>query len=70
LSHNAHIAAFLASLLIKSECPKITEKDNLHLLFITKWFLEYFLAVQTQEKSAGASELWAFGLVGKVIECS
>jgi replication fork protection complex subunit Tof1/Swi1 len=65
-------AAFLASLLkdIKSERPKITEKDNLRLLFVTKWFLEYFLAVRTQEKSVGVSEQWAFGLVGEVIERS
>jgi hypothetical protein len=65
-------AALLASLLkdIKSERPKITEKDNLRLLFITKWFLEYFLAVRTQEKGAGASEPWAFGLVGEVIKRS
>ncbi|KAF8265674.1 timeless protein-domain-containing protein [Lactarius quietus] len=66
-------AAFLASLLkdIKSERPKITEKDHLRLLFVTKWFLEYFLAVRTQEKEVGApaaSEPWAFGLVGEVIE--
>ncbi len=53
---------------IKSERPKITEKDNLRLLFVTKWFLEYFLAVRTQEKSVGPSEPWAFGLVGEVIE--
>ncbi|KAI0301445.1 timeless protein-domain-containing protein [Russula brevipes] len=65
-------AAFLASLLkdIKSERPKITEKDNLRLLFVTKWFLEYFLAVRAQEKGAGAPEPWAFGLVGEVIERS
>ncbi|KAI9507117.1 timeless-domain-containing protein [Russula earlei] len=63
---------FLASLLkdIKSERPKITEKDNLRLLFVTKWFLEYFLAVQAQEKGVDASEPWAFGLVGEVIERS
>ncbi|KAH9007386.1 timeless-domain-containing protein [Lactarius deliciosus] len=63
---------FLASLLkdIKSERPKITEKDHLRLLFVTKWFLEYFLAVRAQEKEVGApaSEPWAFGLVGEVIE--
>lgn len=40
------------------------------MLFVTKWFLEYFLAVRTQEKSVGASEPWAFGLVGEVIERS
>jgi len=64
--------AFLASLLkdIKSERPKITEKDNLRLLFVTKWFLEYFLAVRAQEKGASAPEPWAFGLVGEVIERS
>lgn len=63
---------FLASLLkdIKSERPKITEKDHLRLLFVTKWFLEYFLAVRVQEKEVNvpASEPWAFGLVGEVIE--
>ncbi|KAI0293651.1 timeless protein-domain-containing protein [Multifurca ochricompacta] len=61
---------FLASLLkdIKSERPKITEKDNLRLLFVTKWFLEYFIAVRAQEKSVDGSNLWAFGLVGEVIE--
>ena len=56
---------------IKSERPKITEKDHLRLLFVTKWFLEYFLAVRTREKEVGAppaSEPWAFGLVGEVIE--
>ncbi|KAI0251523.1 timeless protein-domain-containing protein [Lactifluus subvellereus] len=63
---------FLASLLkdIKSERPKITEKDNLRLLFVTKWFLEYFLAVRAQEKCGSMSEPWAFGLVGEVIERS
>ena len=70
---SSHTTAFLASLLkdIKSERPKITEKDHLRLLFVTKWFLEYFLAVRTQEKEVGAppaSGPWAFGLVGEVIE--
>ncbi|KAI0265300.1 timeless protein-domain-containing protein [Gloeopeniophorella convolvens] len=60
---------FLASLLkdIRSERPKVTEKDNLRLLFVTKWFLEHFLAVRAQEKGVGS---WAFGLVGAVIERS
>jgi replication fork protection complex subunit Tof1/Swi1 len=40
------------------------------LLFVTEWFLEYFLAVRTQEKNVDASERWAFGLVGEVIERS
>ncbi|KAG8216231.1 timeless protein-domain-containing protein [Butyriboletus roseoflavus] len=36
---------FLSSLLkdIKSERPKITEKDHLRLLYTTKWLLEFFL---------------------------
>jgi replication fork protection complex subunit Tof1/Swi1 len=55
---------------IRSERPKITEKDNLRLLFVTKWFLEYFLAVRAQEKGGSGSEPWAFGLVGEVIERS
>ncbi|THH17984.1 hypothetical protein EW146_g2907, partial [Bondarzewia mesenterica] len=59
---------FLASLLkdIKSERPKITEKDNLRLLFVTKWFLEFFLAVRSNEKHSETR--WEFGLVGEVVE--
>ncbi|CAE6456708.1 unnamed protein product [Rhizoctonia solani] len=61
---------------IKSERPKYTEKDNLRLLFLTKWFLEFFLLVrENQEKErkqrglfAGASELWPFGYVSEVVE--
>ncbi|KAH9980684.1 putative phosphatase regulatory subunit-domain-containing protein [Russula vinacea] len=62
---------FLASLLkdIKLECPKIREKYNLCLLFFTK-LLKYFLAIWTQEKSVGASEPWAFRLIGEVIKRS
>ncbi|TFY59930.1 hypothetical protein EVG20_g7607, partial [Dentipellis fragilis] len=68
---------FLASLLkdIKSERPKITEKDNLRLLFITKWFLEFFLAVHSKQKEAGVAPgidgaPWSFGLIGTVVERS
>ncbi|KAA1474618.1 timeless-domain-containing protein [Dentipellis sp. KUC8613] len=68
---------FLASLLkdIKSERPKITEKDNLRLLFITKWFLEFFLAVRSKQKEAGVAPgidgaPWSFGLIGTVVERS
>ncbi|CAE6475330.1 unnamed protein product [Rhizoctonia solani] len=61
---------------IKSERPKYTEKDNLRLLFLTKWFLEFFLMVrENQEKErkqkglvAGALELWPFGYVSEVVE--
>ena len=60
--------AFLASLLkdIKSERPKITDKDNLRLLYVTKWFLEFFLAARANDK--GNDKRWEFGLVGEVIE--
>ena len=42
---HTYIIALLSSLLkdIKAERPKVTEKDNLRLLFVTKWFLEFFL---------------------------
>lgn len=46
------MAAFMSSVLkdIRSERPKYTEKDNLRLLFLTKWFLEFFLAVRAQQE--------------------
>ncbi|KAG8715598.1 Topoisomerase 1-associated factor 1 [Ceratobasidium sp. 423] len=61
---------------IKSERPKYTEKDNLRLLFLTKWFLEFFLLVrENQEKErkqralfAGALNIWPFGYVSEVVE--
>ena len=55
--------AFLESLLkdIKAERPHITEKDNLRLLFITKWFLEHYLAYRKDNK-------WAYDLVGEVVD--
>ncbi|KAI0322279.1 timeless protein-domain-containing protein [Amylostereum chailletii] len=61
---------FLASLLkdIKSERPKVTEKDNLRLLFVTRWFLQFFLATRAKEGESGSENSWDFGLVGEVIE--
>ncbi|CAE6484806.1 unnamed protein product [Rhizoctonia solani] len=61
---------------IKLERPKYTEKDNLRLLFLTKWFLEFFLLVrENQEKErkqralfAGAMDVWPFGYVSEVVE--
>lgn len=60
--------AFLASLLkdIKAERPKITEKDNLRLLYLTKWFLEFFQLLRAQDKE----RIWEYGLVAEVIERS
>ncbi|EKM57133.1 uncharacterized protein PHACADRAFT_142335 [Phanerochaete carnosa HHB-10118-sp] len=57
---------FLASLLkdIKAERPKITEKDHLRLLYITKWFLEFLLCLRSTDKS----RTWSFGLIAEVTE--
>ena len=80
------LAAFLGSLLkdIKSERPKITEKDHVRLLFVTRWFIEFFLALRsntaekaknkdTDPKSQVAKanekeEKWEFELIGEVLE--
>ncbi|KAG9103444.1 Topoisomerase 1-associated factor 1 [Ceratobasidium sp. 370] len=62
---------------IKSERPKFTEKDNLRLLFLTKWFLEFFLLVrEEQEKerkqralfASSSQDVWPFGYVSEVVE--
>lgn len=75
--YNLFHTAFLASLLkdIKSERAKIAEKDNLRLLFVTKWFLQFFLATRSKQKTAttGSSYSrgpWGFGFVGEVVERS
>lgn len=64
------LAAFLSSLLkdIKSERAKIAEKDNLRLLFITKWFLEFFLQARTKDKALEKGNSWDFGLVAEVMD--
>ncbi|PFH47597.1 hypothetical protein AMATHDRAFT_151707 [Amanita thiersii Skay4041] len=62
---------------IRSERPKITEKDHLRLLYVTKWFLEFFLAMRSKTTSdkegkvTGKTETeskWNFGLVAQVTE--
>lgn len=64
------LIAFLSSLLkdIKSERPKITEKDNLRLLFITKWFLEFFLQAHSKEKDLKKENSWDLGSVAEVTD--
>ncbi|QRV99102.1 topoisomerase 1-associated factor 1 [Ceratobasidium sp. AG-Ba] len=69
---------FMGSVLkdIRAERPRFTEKDNLRLLFLTKWFLEFFLSVrEEQEKArkqqalfANAQEVWPFGYVSQIVE--
>ena len=56
---------------IKSERPKITEKDNLRLLYVTKWFLEFFLAMRSKEQQEKLPQnRWNFGLIAEVTERS
>lgn len=75
------LQAFLSALLkdIRSERPKITEKDNLRLLYVTKWFLEFFLSMRAKEQekmkaasrekdNGDAKERWKFGLIAEVTE--
>ncbi|CDO77442.1 hypothetical protein BN946_scf184857.g49 [Trametes cinnabarina] len=59
----------LASLLkdIKAERAKIAEKDHLRLLFVTKWFLEFFLYERARQPEGSR---WSFGLVAEVIDRS
>ncbi|KAK0224118.1 timeless protein-domain-containing protein [Armillaria fumosa] len=59
--------SFLSALIkdIRSERAKITDKDNLRLLYVTKWFLEFFLAMRAKEKEKGG---WGFDLVAEVTE--
>lgn len=62
--------AFLSALLrdIRSERAKITEKDNLRLLFVTKWILEFFLSMRAKEKAQGGEGRWKFDLIAEVTE--
>ena len=69
--------AFVSTLLndIRLERARVTEKDKLRLLFVTKFFLGYFLTLcaqgqpsQSDENNSKESENWPFGLIAKVIE--
>ncbi|KZW03785.1 timeless-domain-containing protein [Exidia glandulosa HHB12029] len=65
---------FLTGLLkdIRAERAKVMEKDNLRLLFVAKWFMEYFLALNAKEKAAlpkgKHAERWTFDLVADIVE--
>ncbi|KAH0831354.1 timeless protein-domain-containing protein [Lanmaoa asiatica] len=63
---------FLSSLLkdIKSERPKITEKDHLRLLYTTKWLLEFFLNLRSKESIVDGHRRWNLGLVAEVTDRS
>ena len=49
---------------IKAERPKVTEKDNLRLLYLTKWFLEFFVS----QRNTADKDNFGFGLVAEVAE--
>lgn len=77
LSPREPCLAFVSTLLkdIRLERTRVTEKDKLRLLFITKFFLEYFLALHTQEQplqsdkgKSKQGEKWSFGLIAEVVE--
>jgi replication fork protection complex subunit Tof1/Swi1 len=59
-------SGFVASLLkdIRAERAKITQKDGLRLLFVTKWFVEFFLGVREKE----GEPTWKFSTVSELIE--
>lgn len=64
--------SFVSTLIkdIRSERSKITEKDHLRLLYVSKWFLEFFLASRSKA-DVGTGEngsKWSFGLVAQVTE--
>lgn len=66
--------AFLASLLkdIRSERAKVTEKDNLRLLFLAKWFIDFFLCARARDSERGVSkeDEMEFALVVEVVQRS
>ncbi|KZT54478.1 timeless-domain-containing protein [Calocera cornea HHB12733] len=72
---NSCFNTFFASLLkdIRYERPHITEADNVRLLVVSSWFVEFFLAAraradqdQTEADKSEEEKTWT---VGKVAEC-
>lgn len=70
-------AAFVSTLIkdIRSERPKITEKDHLRLLYVSKWFLEFFLALHSKQTTGNerkemedSESKWNFELIAEVTE--
>lgn len=59
---------FVISLLkdIRMERAKITEKDNVRLLFLTAWSLEFFLAARL--KNGAESNVTGYAMVKEVVE--
>lgn len=77
MSHSARrdppphdLTAFLTGLLkdIRAERPKVTEKDNLRLLFVVKWFMQFFVALHTNEAKKGKVQRWTFDNVADIVE--
>jgi replication fork protection complex subunit Tof1/Swi1 len=67
-------AAFFASILkdIKMERAKVKETDNLRLLYLSRFFLEYFLLLYNRERERGVDpkndEAHDFGLIAEMTE--
>jgi len=59
--------AFLGGLLkdIRSERPHVTDKDNVRLLYVSKWFLEFFLTMRAKQAEG---KQWSFGLISDATE--
>lgn len=51
---------------IRAERAKITEKDNLRLLYVAKWFLDFFLCFRGARQEP--ADAWSFGLVAEVTD--
>ena len=51
---------------IRAERAKITEKDNLRLLYVAKWFLDFFLCFRGARQEP--ADTWSFGLVAEVTD--
>jgi replication fork protection complex subunit Tof1/Swi1 len=66
--------AFFASILkdIKMERAKVKEADNLRLLYLSRFFLEYFLLLYNHEREKGidpkSEEGHDFGLIAEMTE--
>ncbi|KIJ43813.1 hypothetical protein M422DRAFT_136778, partial [Sphaerobolus stellatus SS14] len=48
--------------------PKITDKDNLRLLFVTEFFLQFFTLAKTKIDKEGGPWTPEFGMVSEVID--
>ena len=61
---------------IKAERPKITEQDNIRLLRMVNWFIQYFVGLKRAEIDNPPANLdyeksaWRYEMVSEVVERS